>query len=213
MAVTTKRMLLATVAVACFVVMVAAHSTHYPLVDRSVCWQEQQPRIYSWHAHFLFQKNDPAMVADAQALMSRFSKTFNITRQCPSLYHQDQACLFALKLAPDGPFPTAQWAAFFRPDQLPTILPWILQNRERKGMVTNACRLWNITDPLCGFPAPSFDVIIHPNSGCEYEDHGKWHVWAGNPWPLNMDAMDHADPFDNKDPDPYDGDGPMPPPA
>ena len=50
--------------------------------------------------------------------------------------------------------------------------------------------------PACGWDAPSFDVLIHPNrcakccgllwisslfvfcSGCEYEDHGKWHFWV-----------------------------------
>jgi hypothetical protein len=91
-------------------------------------------------------------------------------------------------------------------------VPWIATHRERKGRITTACTNWNITDQNCGWNAPSFDVVIHPNTGCEYEDHGKWNLWAGNVWQLNMAAMDTADPFSNGDPDPFDGDGPMPPP-
>jgi aromatic ring-cleaving dioxygenase len=40
-------------------------------------------------------------------------------------------------------------------------------------------------------------VLIHPNTGCEYEDHGKWTLWGGQPWQIDMDAMDTEDPFDN----------------
>jgi len=193
--------------------IVHAHSTHYELEDRKVCWGDQQPRIYSWHIHVLWQPNDKQMTADAALFRVAFSKQFNVSTTCPSLYHQDQMCLFRPSPSSEGPFPTAQWAVFLRPDQLGYVLPWMLLHRERKGQITTACRLWNITDPSCGFPVPNFDLFLHPNTGCEYEDHGKWHMWGGTPWVLNMAAMDHADPFDNGDADPYDTPpGPMPPP-
>ena len=32
----------------------------------------------------------------------------------------------------------------------------------------------------------SFSCRIHTNTGCEFEDHSKWAVWAGQPWPLNL---------------------------
>lgn len=32
-------------------------------------------------------------------------------------------------------------------------------------------------------------LLLHPNTGCEYEDHSIWALWAGGSWPLNMDIF------------------------
>lgn len=32
-------------------------------------------------------------------------------------------------------------------------------------------------------------LLLHPNTGCEYEDHSIWASWNGLPWPLNMDIF------------------------
>jgi aromatic ring-cleaving dioxygenase len=29
---------------------------------------------------------------------------------------------------------------------------------------------------------PGFSLLVHTNTGCEYEDHSKWALWAGTPW-------------------------------
>ena len=31
----------------------------------------------------------------------------------------------------------------------------------------------------------NFTLLVHPNTGCEYEDHSIWTMWSGPPW--NMD--------------------------
>jgi hypothetical protein len=58
------------------------------------------------------------MKQDAYNLQARFAKEFNVTNACKTLYHQDQMCMFSTDFSPSGPFPTAQWAVFFRPDQV-----------------------------------------------------------------------------------------------
>jgi aromatic ring-cleaving dioxygenase len=196
----------------CAALSVGSHPTHYKVDQDKVCWSGAKPRIYSWHFHVLFQGGDQQMVKDAKALQGLIASTFNVKDECDTLYHQDHMCMFDFDTKPSGPFPTAAFAVFFTPQNFSTVVPWILQHRERRGRISTACTNWNITDPSCGVDVPSFDVLIHPNSGCEYEDHGKWNMWAGTPWNLNMAAMDTAEPFDNGLPDPYDGDGPMPQP-
>lgn len=33
-------------------------------------------------------------------------------------------------------------------------------------------------------------LLLHPKTGCEYEDLSTWSLWAGTPcWPLDMDAF------------------------
>ena len=29
------------------------------------------------------------------------------------------------------------------------------------------------------------DVLVHPNSGCEFEDHTEWAFWGGKSWELD----------------------------
>jgi len=49
-----------------------------------------------------------------------------------------------------GPFVTAQWALFFLPQDYGEIVPWFMQNRGDS------------------------DILIHPNTGYEIEDHRDW---------------------------------------
>eukprot|EP01115_Flamella_aegyptia_P008903 TRINITY_DN37290_c0_g1_i1.p1 TRINITY_DN37290_c0_g1~~TRINITY_DN37290_c0_g1_i1.p1 ORF type:complete len:109 (-),score=32.65 TRINITY_DN37290_c0_g1_i1:25-351(-) len=97
--------------------------------------------------------------------------------------------MFKVEYEPDGPFVTAQWAAFIPLERFQETVSWIIQRRQVKGIINAA------GGP--GVPRPDLDVFIHPNSGCEYEDHGKWPMWAGQPWRIDMDAMDTENPFDN----------------
>ena len=64
-----------------------------------------------------------------------------------------------------GPFPVGEWSMFVPVGYLDIILPWFSQNRG------------------------TFSVLIHPNTGYEYEDHSIWSFWNGIPWPLNMDIF------------------------
>lgn len=31
-----------------------------------------------------------------------------------------------------------------------------------------------------------FSIVVHPNTGYEYEDHSLWAMWSGQVWPLDM---------------------------
>ena len=39
-----------------------------------------------------------------------------------------------------------------------------------------------------------FDVLVHPNTGCELEDHSWWALWGGTPWKINFHAFSHDQP-------------------
>ena len=36
----------------------------------------------------------------------------------------------------------------------------------------------------------NLSVLLHPNTGYEYEDHSIWAMWAGQPWPLDMSIFE-----------------------
>ena len=55
-----------------------------------------------------------------------------------------------------GPFPIGEWSMWFSNPYLGLVVSWFNQNRE------------------------GFNVLYHPNSGCEYEDHTDWAIWIGN---------------------------------
>ena len=40
-----------------------------------------------------------------------------------------------------------------------------------------------------------FSVLVHPNSGCEIEDHSWWAYWGGAPWPLDLTIFSYDQPF------------------
>ena len=61
-----------------------------------------------------------------------------------------------------GPFPSGEWSMFVPVSYYANVIPWFTQNRGE------------------------FSFLIHPNTGCEYEDHSKWAMWSGAVWPLNM---------------------------
>lgn len=57
------------------------------------------------------------------------------------------------------------------PEDFADIVPWFLQNRN------------------------GYDLLVHPNTGCELEDHSWWALWAGTAWQIDMTAFSHDQPF------------------
>jgi len=188
----TKTVLLFVALLACIVAPCYSHPTYYPEVNSSTCLDEvNKPVFRSFHIHVLFLGYVNQSVTDAISLRDAFIAQFTPKGACPSLYHQNFLCMFDVELEPDGPFPTGQWAAFIPVERMYETVTWIMQRRQVHGWINAACS--EPKDPKCGVARPAFDVLIHPNSGCEYEDHGKWMLWGGNPWLINMDAMDTED--------------------
>ena len=66
-----------------------------------------------------------------------------------------------------GPFPTADWSVFVLPGYLEKMMMWMFQRRE------------------------SYSILVHPNSGCEVEDHTDWASWSGQVWPLDATIFSH----------------------
>ncbi len=66
---------------------------------------------------------------------------------------------------PVGPHPLPMFEAWFRPEGLAQMMPWILEHRK-------------------GLP-----ILIHPITGDDYTDHAEHAIWIGGPLPLNLDIL------------------------
>ena len=61
-----------------------------------------------------------------------------------------------------GPFAVGEWSAFVPVHYFGAVVPWFVQNRGQ------------------------FNLLVHPNTGCEYEDHSIWAQWTGSAWNMDM---------------------------
>jgi len=94
-------------------------------------------------------------------------KQFGLDTHCDNMFHNDHRCYFYPDMRAAGPFTTAQWALFFLAEDYSEIALWFMQNRD------------------------DFDIMIHPNSGYELEDHKDWPLWAGRMWPMDYSIFEH----------------------
>eukprot|EP00349_Pseudokeronopsis_sp_Brazil_P001096 CAMPEP_0202965412 /NCGR_PEP_ID=MMETSP1396-20130829/9393_1 /ASSEMBLY_ACC=CAM_ASM_000872 /TAXON_ID= /ORGANISM="Pseudokeronopsis sp., Strain Brazil" /LENGTH=93 /DNA_ID=CAMNT_0049688115 /DNA_START=236 /DNA_END=520 /DNA_ORIENTATION=- len=83
----------------------------------------------------------------------------------------DRSCMFPVDEEAAGPFPTSNWAVYVLPEHVHEMTWWMHQ---RRG---------------------DLSLLIHPNTGCEIEDHSIWALWGGAPWPLDLSVMSHDEPF------------------
>ena len=126
------------------------------------------PELPSYHIHVIFWGTNPDRVALAMDLRQRFIERFDLgseDKSCtirpgdPAPGHE--MCKFEPLMGPGGPWLQANYAFFIPPALLEETTAWMLQHR---GIL---------------------DVFIHPNSGCEVNDHTKWNRYAGAKWPIN----------------------------
>jgi len=66
---------------------------------------------------------------------------------------------------PRGPHPISQFNVIFQTAEFPTIVPWLMLNRE------------------------GLDVLIHPLTESSYDDHSKNALWMGTPVPMRLDIL------------------------
>eukprot|EP00794_Sanderia_malayensis_P003530 gene3530-4031_t len=154
------------------------HPTLYGRVQRNEsCYLPTPAKIYSWHVHVLYNDQQPQMKKQALSLLEKFNSTFKdqIGKPCDGLFHQGRLCIFAPESAA-GPFPVAQWAIFLPVDKFASLVPWFMQHR-------------------VGSDGFELDVLVHPNSGCEIEDHTWWSIWGGKSWRLNTEILSHDKPY------------------
>ena len=67
-----------------------------------------------------------------------------------------------------GPHPVPQIQIIFKKDAFPQVVPWLMLNRE------------------------GLDILVHPLSDNEYEDHTAYALWMGTPVNLKVDTLPHG---------------------
>jgi aromatic ring-cleaving dioxygenase len=81
------------------------------------------------------------------------------------------AARFSVELGSNNsiaPHPVAQRQVLFRTSAFAEVVPWLMFNRQ------------------------GLDVLIHPLSDDEYDDHTANALWLGNPVPLKLEVLKHA---------------------
>ena len=154
--------------------LAVAHPTYYPDVYRNEsCYNPEPAQIYSYHIHLVDLQTNQKDTEDAYKIRERFRVRFasKLGPDCHDLFHNEYSCILDPDEGPAGPFPVANWSVFVLPESLELMAAWMVQNRGR------------------------FSVLVHPNSGCEVEDHSDWTMWSGNPYPLDMTIFSHDRPF------------------
>lgn len=127
----------------------------------------------------MFHQQVPANVAATLDLRNRFAQHFNITKKCDDVRTDNttnppsEMCLLDWDVPPTPPFTTSEWAIFLPKEHFPEASWWIMQNRGEFD-VSFAFKL-KYTSILI-----QKKVLIHPNSGCEVEDHRDWGIWGGH---------------------------------
>ena len=67
-----------------------------------------------------------------------------------------------------GPHPVPQMQVIFKTDAFQSIVPWLMFNRE------------------------GLDILVHPLSDDEYEDHTSQALWLGTPVKLKIETLPHG---------------------
>lgn len=158
---------------------IVSHPTLYPEVDRNkVCFENGPAKIYSYHLHMLFFQNSESSINKALKVREKFANNFGLSIEennlCKDLFHNEYPCVFSVDKEPAGPFLTGQWSVYFLEEQFKDYASWIMQHRE------------------------GLDILIHPNTGCQFEDHSWWALWGGNVWPIDLSNLSYDKPFNSK---------------
>ena len=134
------------------------------------------PPITSYHFHVMFWPNATqgpgAHTADlAMRLRQDFLDHFGVddSDECATMFDSVDMCVFPVDWEPGvglaAPFVTPNWAVYVPLDRFTEAMPWISQHRG------------------------DMDVLMHPNTGCNVEDHQLWSMWSGNKWEINLGAF------------------------
>ena len=147
-----------------FFLFVTAHSPPLPPVNCS-----HNPAVLSYHMHILYDVLDKSQVAAALSFREDARKQFEgLTgpdAQC-ALDHDtcrydqgrlafiDDHALDNITADAGGPFVSGEWSMFVPVPYFGTITAWFMQHYSDRH--------------------PAFSLLMHGNTGCEYEDHTKW---------------------------------------
>jgi aromatic ring-cleaving dioxygenase len=159
--------------------VVYCHPTYYP--HRTISRLKLNgtvptppPPIISYHVHITYSIFNPDIVQRALALRAKAKETFKdfLHPDCSGRYDNGVLCFiddhnFNTTLE-GGPFPSGEWSIFVPLGYYSLVVPWMIQNRGE------------------------FSLLVHPNSGYEYEDHSIWAMWSGAAWPLDLTIFEQG---------------------
>jgi aromatic ring-cleaving dioxygenase len=95
------------------------------------------------------------------------------TRPIAEKLSEDLAANFPVKTGrfasgPAGPHPVAQTQMIFPKDAFQSIVPWLMFNRQ------------------------GLDILVHPLTDDQYDDHTDYALWLGTPINLKLDILPHG---------------------
>jgi len=128
------------------------------------------PPALSYHVHIVFDLSDPTALTAAEALRgaSRVKFAELLGPDCVAddersgRYDNGRLCLIydhdISEVLSDGPFASGEWSMFVPVPYLDAVLFWFTQSYKS---------------------VPTASLLLHPNTGYQYEDHSEWAMWAG----------------------------------
>jgi aromatic ring-cleaving dioxygenase len=106
-------------------------------------------RIEGYHAHLYY---DPQTRETAARVREAISKRF-------------QARIGSWHDEPVGPHPVSMYQVAFAVEEFPTLVPWLMLNRE------------------------GLNVLVHPLTKNSVADHSRFAAWLGSPLPLRLEVL------------------------
>jgi len=134
------------------------------------------PAVISWHVHVTYMLTNDEQIAEVVALRQlateHFAPFLGSDPICPGTpddtsgrYDNGRLCMIHdhdLYNDTLGPFAIGEWSMWVPVHYIGAVVPWFMEHRGQ------------------------FSLLVHPNTGCEYEDHSIWAQWTGSPWNLDM---------------------------
>jgi len=148
--------------------VVLSHSTFYKLKEDQTCDGLNPPPVISWHIHIVYMLTNPDEITGAMVLRNKTIEHFkdHLGPDCPHRFDNGRLCMIIdhdFNTTLDvGPFPVGEWSIFVPLSHFSVIVPWLAQHRGQ------------------------FSYLVHPNTGCEYNDHSTWAFWVGQAWPIDL---------------------------
>jgi len=159
--------------------MVEGHPTMYPHRAHEASkgsWRQGgvPPGVISYHVHLTYTVFNPDSIKRAMVLREAARAAFKpfLGPDCDGRYDYGYLCMIAdhnfNTTLTGGPFVSGEWSIFIPVPYYNLVVPWMFQNRG------------------------NFSIVVHPNTGFEYEDHSIWAMWAGQVWALDMTIFDQG---------------------
>lgn len=147
------------------IISILSHPTYYLGVNQKC---DQSTKILSWHIHIVFSLTNSEIYQRAMELHQKAREYFKdyVGPDCNGRFDNGRLCFIYDhdfdKILMEGPFPSGEWSMFVPVSYFNLVIPWFALNRGE------------------------FSYLVHPNTGCMWEDHSEWSFWVGQSWPIDL---------------------------